>query len=334
MLKFLLTLGFLLIAAAASAILPVTAPVGGFTGVDAFRSDGTYHFYYYGDPQWQWTLDDDYTGVDFDPTDNEGDLTGSPYKVTYVDSMWNYDPDGDYEVTLYICDDVDGVPDLDNPLYEFGPYVPEYYGSWDEHEVSPPVQFNGGEICWVVFDIMDPDCHPISDGDGNSGHSWISGDGLSWDLMEQQGGADWVISVYAEPTGETDDDPPDITDTYPREEDWPCGVPPGEDTAGCRWQDGDPEDNFGVDVNASTFDVLDCDGIYVAGDLNIDDSDIFDVIVVFEVEGVWEEDENYAVETVCYDLAGNSTSEFWIFSTGYTNVVEESLGAIKARFAR
>jgi hypothetical protein len=247
--------------------------------------------------------------------------------------LWNYDPDGAYDVTLYICDDADGVPDLDNPRYEYGPYEPEYYASWDEHEVSPPVQFNGSEICWVVFDITHPECHPISDGDGNSGHSWISTSGSDWELMTEQGGADWVISVYAEPTGGTDDEPPDITDTYPRVEDWPCGVPPDEDTAGCHWQDGDPEDNFGVDVSVSTFDVRDGDGIYVTGDLNIDDSDIFDVIVVFDVDGLWEEDEDYAVETVCYDLAGNSTSEFWIFSTGYTNIKESSLGFIKAGFA-
>jgi hypothetical protein len=334
MIRLLLTFGLLFVVTTASGILPVNAAVDGFAGANAKRSDGTYNFYYYGSPVWQWAPDYyNYTGVNFDPTDNEGDITDSPYEVTYVDSLWNYDPDGAYDVTLYICDDAGGVPDLDNPRYEYGPYEPQYYSNWDMHEVTPPVQFNGGQICWVVFDVSDPDCHPITDGDGNSGHSWLSADGYTWELMAEVGGVDWNIGIYAEPTGGTDDEPPDITGTYPRDEDWPCGVPPTEDTAGCHWQDGDPGSNFGIDVGASSFNVRNSDGIYMTGNLDIDDSDIYDVVVVFDVDGLWEEDESYAVQTVCYDLAGNSTSEFWIFSTGYTKVEEKSFGAIKARFA-
>jgi len=335
MLRCLLTLGFLSLATAASGFIQVNLPLDEGSEPDVSKSDGTYHFYYYSNPQWQWTFDDGgYTGVNFDPTDNEGDTTDSAYKVTYVDSSWYFnDMEGPYDITLYICEDVEGAPDLDSPRYEYGPYEPEYYSDWDEHEVSPPVQFNVGDICWVVFSIPAEYGHPISDNDGNSGHSWISADGYDWELMEEQVGVDWCIEVYAEPGPGSDYEPPYITDMYPLNGDWPCGVPPAEDTAGCRWKDGDPEDNFGVDANASTFEVRDHNGTLQVGELDIGDSDIFDVIVVFDVDGVWEENENYAVETECYDLAWNSDSAFWIFSTGYTNVVEKSLGAIKAGFA-
>jgi hypothetical protein len=220
-------------------------------------------------------------------------------------------------------------------LYESDPYEPDYYEDWDEHEVSPPLEFNSGDICWVVFSVPAEYGHPTSDDDGNSGHSWVSLDGYDWELMEDQGGVDWCIEVYAEPGEPPDDtDAPYVTDQYPLDEDWPCGVPPTEDTAGCHWQDGDPAYNVGIDVGTLSFEVRDHNGTLQVGEMDIDDSDIFDVIVVFDVEGVWEEDENYAVETECYDLAGNSDSAFWIFSTGYTNVVEKSFGAVKAGFAQ
>jgi hypothetical protein len=331
--KYLLVLIFVLGASTAFGILPFNMSVDGRATPEPFPSDGTYHFYYYGDPTWAWIFPEGgYTGVDFDPTDNLGDTTSDPYWVTYVDSLWN--PDSSYNVVLYICADDGGLPDFDNPLYESDPYEPDYYGDWDEHEISPPVQFDGGDICWVVFAFPGGYYAPISDGDGNSGHSWLSTDGYDCELMESEGGVDWCIGVYAETEPPPyDTEPPYITDTYPINDDWPCGVPPTDDTAGCHWQDGDPESNVGIDVNASTFDVRDHGGYYVTGDLNVDDADIFDVIVIFDVDGVWEEDENYAVETLCYDLAGNSTSEFWIFSTGYTKIEERSFGAIKAGFA-
>ncbi len=336
MFKYTLTFWLLLASTTAFGFLPFNEPIENVGIPDAFRSDGTYNFYYYGEPTWYWTYPSgSYTGVNFDPADNYGDTTSDPYFVTYVDSLWNSDTVDSYQITLYICADDGGLPDFDNPLYESDPYEPDYYSDWDEHGISPPVEFNSGEICWVVFSVPPEVGHPISDGDGNSGHSWISSDGYDWELMEAQGGVDWCIEVYAEP-GEAPDDsePPTITDTYPIDDDWPSGVPPTEDTAGCHWQDGDPAENLGIDVTASTFDVRDGDGIYVTGEWDIDDSDLFDVIVVFDVDGIWEEGENYAVETECYDLAGNSTSEFWIFSTGYTNIVEESFGTIKAGFAQ
>jgi hypothetical protein len=330
MFKYTLTLWLLLASTTAFGFLPFNEPIENVAIADAFRSDGTYCFYYYGTPAWQWTFPSGgFTAVNFDPVDNEGDTTSNPYFVTYVDSLWNIEPDGSYQVTIYICPDDGGLPDFDNPLYESDPYEPAYYSEWDEHEVSPPVQFNSGQICWVVFDVSYPDCHPISDGDGNSGHSWLSTDGYDWELTEDQGGVDWCIEVYAE----EDDDPPYVTDQYPLDEDWPGGVPPTEDTTGCHWQDGDPVYNVGIDVGTLIFEVRDYNGTIQAGELDIDDSDLFDVIVVFDVQGLWEEGENFAVETECYDLAGNSAIETWNFTTGYVKVEERSFGAIKADFA-
>jgi len=162
---------------------------------------GTYHFYYYGDIAWQWTLyNGGFIGVDFDPNDNMGDTTPAAYEIAYVDSYWNYDPDGDYDTTLYICPDNGGVPDFDNPYYTDGPFVPAYYGTQDSHEVSPAVPFGAGYISWVLFSVVANEGHPISDDDGNSGHSWLSADGYTWELMEDQGGCDWGIDVYADDT--------------------------------------------------------------------------------------------------------------------------------------
>jgi len=336
MFKYTLTFSLLLGSTAAFAFLPFSEPVeDGAAGV-SFRSDGTYHFYYYGEPAWQWTFaNDGYVGVNFDPTDNEGDTTTQPYEVTYVDSLWNYEPDGSYSVALYICEDDGGLPDFDNPLYESDPYEPDYYSDWDEHEVSPPVQFDGGDICWVLFSVPANSGHPISDNNGNSGHSWISSDGYDWELMEDQGGVDWCIEVYAEPGEPPDDDePPTITDTYPVDEDWPSGVPPEENFAGCHWMDGDPETNDGIDVEASSFDVYDADMDPVTGDLVIDDADLYDVIVDFEGDDPWEEGATYTVETETFDNAGNSASDEWTFDVGYTNIVESSFGAIKAGFTQ
>jgi hypothetical protein len=145
----------------------------------------------------QWTFPQGgYTGVDFDPMDNLGDTWSNSYEVVYVDSYWNYDPDGDYDTILYICADDGGVPDFDNPLYSYGPYVPYWSDSlW----VDPPVPFYGGEICWVLFYVEPEIGHPISDGDGNSGHSWFcTHDGYDWELMMAEGGVDWAHDVYAD----------------------------------------------------------------------------------------------------------------------------------------
>jgi hypothetical protein len=161
---------------------------------------GDFHFYYYGAATWQWTFPEGgYTGVNFDPTDNLGDDWSNSYEVVYVDSLWNYDADGDYETTLYICANKGGVPDFDNPLYSYGPFcVPWVNGEWDSVYIDPPLPFYGGEIFWVLFSIAPENGRPITDGDGNSGHSWYSPDGYDWVLFDGYGGADWVQGVFAD----------------------------------------------------------------------------------------------------------------------------------------
>jgi hypothetical protein len=158
---------------------------------------GDFHFYYYGDPTWQWTFPNGgYTGVNFDPTDNLGDDWSNSYEVVYVDSLWNYDPDGEYETVIYVCADDGGVPDFDNPLYSYGPYELSW-DPWDSRLIDPPVPFNGGEVFWVLFYVEPENGRPISDGDGNSGHSWFSPDGYDWGLFDGYGGADWAQGVFA-----------------------------------------------------------------------------------------------------------------------------------------
>jgi hypothetical protein len=134
-------------------------------------------------------------------------------------------------------------------------------------------------------------------------------------------------------TGPPDEEDPTVTDMYPLDDDFPSGVPPADNTAGCHWRDGDPDTNKGIDVENSVFTVYDPDDEVVAGMLDIDDSDLWDVIVDFEADDPWEEGAIYMVETETYDLAGNSANETWYFTTGYTNVAPASLGVIKAGFA-
>lgn len=158
---------------------------------------GDFHFYYYGTPAWQLTFPEGgYTGVNFDPTDNLGDTWSNSYEVVYVDSSWNC-PYGDYVTTLYVCADDGGVPDFDNPLYSYGPYTPSW-DPWDSLQIDPPLPFYGGEVFWVLFHVEPEHGHPISDGDGNSGHSWYSPDGYDWELFDGYGGVDWVQGTYAD----------------------------------------------------------------------------------------------------------------------------------------
>jgi hypothetical protein len=137
------------------------------------------------------------------------------------------------------------------------------------------------------------------------------------------------LRLYGVP-GDAED--PYVTDTYPRDEDHPSGVP--VDTwAGCHWQDGDPGENLGIDVGESYLVLYDGDLDVVAGILIVDDADLFDVAVDFEPDDLLTGGETYTVETACYDLVGNSDTETWQFTTGYVNIRPESLGGIKARFA-
>jgi hypothetical protein len=157
-----------------------------------------------------------------------------------------------------------------------------------------------------------------------------------WDYFALYYGGAWMSGSYCGTdsffelhgsTGPLDEEDPTVTDMYPLDDDFPSGVPPSENTSGCHWRDGDPETNKGIDVENSEFTVYDPDDEVVAGMLDIDDADLWDVVVGFEAEGA-----TYTVETETYDLAGNSANETWDFTTGYVNVAPASLGVIKAGF--
>jgi hypothetical protein len=160
-------------------------------------------------------------------------------------------------------------------------------------------------------------------------------------LQSGNGGAAWVPPSYSGDiclrlygvVGIPDETDPTITDTYPLDEEYPSGVPPTDSMAGCHWQDGDPEENRGIDVGASSFFVY-LGSDLILGMLDVDDTDLFDVIVDFEADDTWGDGQTYTVETETFDKAGNSATDTWDFTTGYTNIVNSSLGAIKAGFTQ
>jgi len=121
---------------------------------------------------------------------------------------------------------------------------------------------------------------------------------------------------------------PEITETYPHDSDFPCGVPVDTNVTFHV-----TDDLSGCDTDETTIDV-EHDGDTLIGLLTFDDGDPLDV--AFE----WEPDIDYpdvgeidvAIET--YDLAGNGpVTEEWTFTTGYANITPSSLGVIKAGFA-
>jgi hypothetical protein len=121
---------------------------------------------------------------------------------------------------------------------------------------------------------------------------------------------------------------PEITETYPHDSDFPCGIPVDTDITFHV-----TDDLSGCDIEETTINV-EYEGDTLIGLLTFDDSDLLDV--TFE----WEPDIDYPdvteihVSVQTYDLAGNGpVTEEWSFTTGYVNIKPSSLGAIKAAFA-
>lgn len=155
-------------------------------------------------------------------------------------------------------------------------------------------------------------------------------------LQRGVSGASWTnpgypygmpLVIYGAPSDETD---PVITDMYPMDADYPSGVPV-DTMAGCHWTDME-EGDVGIKVADSSFNMYDSDMEIITGSLTVDDTDLHDVIVDFEPDDVLMDGSTYTVETECFDLAGNSASEEWDFTTGYMNIESTSLGTIKATF--
>ncbi len=152
-----------------------------------FPGTGDVEMYYNGEPMYYWTMYIEHLiAQNFDPDDAyifgwEFDFN---YEIAEFDSMW-YDPGAaDGSADFWICPDDSGVPDMSDPWVEgtlnySGVYYPAYY----EYDIDVPVCVSAYTISWVIVEINAYTDYCISDGDGNSGHSWASTDGgATWDF--------------------------------------------------------------------------------------------------------------------------------------------------------
>jgi hypothetical protein len=237
------------------------------------------------------------------------------------------------DVDLFVIGENGGSPD-DNDVWfheivydgDWGsiPTWPEW--GWVEVDVSPPVLLSedvfycGVHPYWADGQI---DFHvPLDDSD-NPGDGWIYSSiwyaTVNWGFPGNLGVR---ATVYT-----SDEEPPYITNEYPVDEDFPCGVPP-DTLVGCHMCD----DESGIDISSCSFALLDGDGNPVDGSLDVDDTDPSDVIFEFDPDGILSDSETYTVEIHAMDLAGNSTDESWDFTVGYMEINETSFGRIKAGF--
>lgn len=142
-----------------------------------------------------------------------------------------------------------------------------------------------------------------------------------------------LMEEYLEYAGPAPDETvPEVTEMQPQDADYPEGVPI-DTTVGFH-----VTDNYsGCDTDATECTLSGPGDEVVWGDVDIDDSDILDVEFEYTPEDELEEGETYTVEVTTYDNAGNGPAEAsWDFTTGCTstNILPESVGGIKARFAR
>ncbi|UCE27604.1 MAG: hypothetical protein JSW52_02300 [Candidatus Coatesbacteria bacterium] len=128
--------------------------------------------------------------------------------------------------------------------------------------------------------------------------------------------------------GTSDDTPPTITDTYPKNEDHPCGVP-ADTWIGFHVQD----DASGCDVSATTYDALAGGNPVTWAAENVDETDPLDVTFDLQPDAPFGDGATVNVSIETFDNAGNGpVNEDWMFNVGYTNIEAKSLGYIKAGF--
>jgi hypothetical protein len=238
------------------------------------------------------------------------------------------------DVDVFVIGDEAGSPDGDDVWFHEAVYdgdwgsIPTWPDwAWVEIDINPPVLLDedvfycGVHPYWADGII---DFHvPLDDHDA-PGVGWIySGTWNPTTNMGFPGNLGVRATVYT-----SDEEPPYVTDQYPLDEDFPCGVPP-DTLVGCHICD----DESGIDVDSCTFDLYDSDDDLVPGTMDIDDTDLSDVIFMLDPDGDLAEGETYTVEIYAMDLAGNSTYESWDFTIGYVNIDETSFGRVKAGFA-
>ena len=128
------------------------------------------------------TLDNDsYIGARFNPEDFG---LYDDFVLYLIESMWG---SATYEITLYVCRDDNGQPDLSNPVFA-DTYRPDVYPETDYHNIND-ISFGYENILWIVYYCDMNDAFPMVDDDGNSGFSW------------QDNGTpdnDWVIGIWIE----------------------------------------------------------------------------------------------------------------------------------------
>jgi hypothetical protein len=148
--------------------------------------------------------------------------------------------------------------------------------------------------------------------------SWIEG----WQVFLDE--YDIAFNLY----GGSDELAPTITGTYPRDADYPDGVP-NDTWIGFHVQD----DSSGCDVSATTYTAQGIGPVTWASE-NIDDSDPLDVSFDLEPDAPFGDGVAIDVSIETFDHAGNGpVNENWTFHVGYTTIEAKSVGYIKAGFA-
>jgi hypothetical protein len=183
MFKYLSILALLVVAVPVFAAQMTPYHLSSGVPMNPFPGSGDYDMYYCGTVTYYW----DFTGVDFylavyyDPADNLGDTFDVPYTIVEVDSLWYGTSDGSYDI--YICPVSGGFPDMGNP-YQTGTISDtSLYPNYASYEVTPPIHMAPDSLFYVVIVATYGVDEPMTDGDGNSGHSLYSTDaGASWDM--------------------------------------------------------------------------------------------------------------------------------------------------------
>jgi hypothetical protein len=238
------------------------------------------------------------------------------------------------DVDVFVLGDAGGSPDGDDVWFHEAVYdgdwgsIPTWPDwAWVEIDVNPPVLLDEDVFYCGVHPYWadgSTDFHVPLDDHDDPGVGWIYSS--VWNPVTNMGSPGNLgvrATVYT-----SDEEPPYVTDRYPLDEDYPCGVPP-DTLVSFHIRD----DESGVDVSSCTFALLDSEDNPVPGSTYIDDTDPSDVVFEFDPDGNLAEGEVYTVEIYAVDYAGNDADDSWTFTAGYLDVHETSLGRVKAGFA-
>jgi hypothetical protein len=191
----------------------------------------------------------------------------------------------------------------------------------------------GGTTYWLCIQpVMD---YPPQT--GLTAQDQVNGSGVYF-VSEYFGFPDWIqgwqvfladYDIAFNLYGGSDSLPPTITNAYPKDADYPCGVP-SDSWIGFRVED----DASGCDVGSTTYGAVTGGLPVIWAAENIDESDPLNVTFDLQTETPFFEGAEVNVSVETYDKAGNGpVNEDWTFHVGYTNIETKSVGYIKAGFA-